>query len=280
MSLFTDLREMSDSAFEQLADRFPELPAPVLAAIGAGDVAAERLTELRHAARNADVTGSLGQLAATAPAQAQKLLTALPSRAGQAAQSVSPDSVRETVGSIARRVEGAYEDLARRGGRSWARTRLTGLLDVTPGTATTDAAAADAMPTDPMSPVPTSPVPVVVPGPDPTPGNDTHPRLPVDAPAAPTRKPRVPRAQTGAGRTTSPAGAPTTAVPTVTPAPSARRSAATKSGTAQSGTAHPGTAQSGTAQSGTAQSGTAESGTAKSGRARTATPKPGPARPV
>lgn len=226
MSLFTDLREMSESALEQLADRFPDLPTPVLAAIGAGDLAADQLAELRDSVGNADVPASLEHLRATAPAQAQKVLTGLPNRAGQVAQSMSPDSVRETVGSYARRVGQAYENLARRGGESWVRTRVAGLLDVTPTAAA---------------------------GTDPAAGPD-HPHLPVDAPAAPTHKPRVPRSQTRPGRTASAeTPIPITAAPTVTPGPAARRPAVAKTGTARTTAARPGPARTDTRTTGVAK---------------------------
>ena len=266
MSLFTDLREMTGSAFEQLADRFPDLPAPVLAAIGAGDVVAERFSDLQDSVRTVDVAGSLQHLAATAPAQAQKLLTDLPARANQAAQSVSPESVRETVGGYARRAGGAFEDLARRGGESWARARLAGLLDVTPPAKipvkahvkapaqapATDAgadAAAAAM-SDPVA--------------------DVHPHLPVDVPAATTRKPRAPRSQTGAGQTkptAKPTARPTpiTAAPTGSPIPPVRRPAAAKSGTPTTGAGKTRSAKTGPATGTAGRSGTSGAGTRKPG---------------
>jgi len=42
MALVTDFRAVSDNAIEQLADRFDHLPRPLLAAIGAGDLAVEQ----------------------------------------------------------------------------------------------------------------------------------------------------------------------------------------------------------------------------------------------
>lgn len=44
----TDLRAVSESAIDQLADRFDDLPRPMLAAIGAGDLALEQLAALRE----------------------------------------------------------------------------------------------------------------------------------------------------------------------------------------------------------------------------------------
>ena len=47
MSLATDIREVSETAMEQFADRFDDLPRPLLAVIGAGDLAVEQLAVLR-----------------------------------------------------------------------------------------------------------------------------------------------------------------------------------------------------------------------------------------
>ena len=48
MSLQTNVKSAADSAVEQISARFPDLPKPLLAAIGAGDVAIERLASLRQ----------------------------------------------------------------------------------------------------------------------------------------------------------------------------------------------------------------------------------------
>ncbi len=48
MSMVTDFRAVSENAMEQLADRFDDLPRPLLAAIGAGDLAVEQLAALRE----------------------------------------------------------------------------------------------------------------------------------------------------------------------------------------------------------------------------------------
>ena len=48
MSFVTDIRAVSESAIEQLADRFDDLPRPLLAAIGAGDLAVEQWAALRE----------------------------------------------------------------------------------------------------------------------------------------------------------------------------------------------------------------------------------------
>ena len=48
MSIITDIRSVSDAAIEQLADRFDDLPRPLYAAIGAGDLAAEQWAAFRE----------------------------------------------------------------------------------------------------------------------------------------------------------------------------------------------------------------------------------------
>ena len=44
----SDLRAVPDAVIDQVADRFGDLPRPVLAAIGAGDLALEQLVALRE----------------------------------------------------------------------------------------------------------------------------------------------------------------------------------------------------------------------------------------
>ena len=74
MSYVTDIRNVSDAAVSQLAERFTDLPRPLLAAIGAGDFAVERLAELREAMtasmnRNARSTGDVKDFAGDLPAK-------------------------------------------------------------------------------------------------------------------------------------------------------------------------------------------------------------------
>ncbi len=45
----SDIKAVSDNAIEQIADRFDDLPRPLLVAIGAGDMAVEQLAALRQA---------------------------------------------------------------------------------------------------------------------------------------------------------------------------------------------------------------------------------------
>src|SRR6478736_5240808 len=93
MSIVTDFRAVSENAIEQLADRFDDLPRPLLAAIGAGDLAVEQLAALREslleqfAERSASAgVGSPGRLLTTdLPARAQRIASDAVVRAQQVA---------------------------------------------------------------------------------------------------------------------------------------------------------------------------------------------------
>src|SRR4051794_26991229 len=110
MSAVTDIRAASEIALEQLSSRFNDLPRPVLAAIGAGDLALEQLAALRvevmeqlaanaEAARSADVRTLTTEL----PAKAQHLATDYAAKVQHAAtdytvkaQQVATDYVGKT----------------------------------------------------------------------------------------------------------------------------------------------------------------------------------------
>lgn len=159
MSLITDLRAVSGNAVEQLAARFADLPRPVLAAIGAGDMAVERLAELRESLGESlparpgnplhgtdvraamadlptraqkvasDVAGSMEQFAGEAPGRAQDLLAQLPDKLAElqtAAQFLSPDAVKETVEAYSQLAGMIYGSLAERGDKAWSKVRATG----------------------------------------------------------------------------------------------------------------------------------------------------------
>jgi hypothetical protein len=196
MSLITDLRAVSENAVEQLAARFSDLPRPLLAAIGAGDLAIERLAELReslgesvsdrvgggapdaadfrttmsdlpHRAQKvaADVAGSLEQFAIEAPGKAQELIAQLPNTLTEmqtAAQSLSPDAVKQTVDAYTQLVGTIYGNLADRGDQTWTKVRASGLR---PGTVVE---AARVRPT-------TTPEPVSEPAPATPPESTTRP---------------------------------------------------------------------------------------------------------
>ncbi|MET0965151.1 MAG: hypothetical protein ABWZ02_02075, partial [Nakamurella sp.] len=58
MPFVTDIRSVSDSAIDSIADRFNDLPRPLLAAIGAGDFAIEQLAALRESLIEQIVAGA------------------------------------------------------------------------------------------------------------------------------------------------------------------------------------------------------------------------------
>ncbi len=159
MSLITDLRAVSGNAVEQLAARFADLPRPVLAAIGAGDMAVERLAELRESLGESlparpgnplhgtdvraamadlptraqkvasDVAAGMEQFAGEAPGRAQDLLAQLPDKLAElqtAAQFLSPDAVKETVEAYSQLAGMIYGSLAERGDKAWSKVRATG----------------------------------------------------------------------------------------------------------------------------------------------------------
>lgn len=152
MSFVTDIRTVSETAVEQLSARFSDLPRPLLAAIGAGDLAVARLAALRESmidqlgdgadvdrligqsvdlpakAQQAasDVAESIGDFAAQIPAKAQQLVAELPGRVaeiGQLTDNLSADAVRDTVEAYTQLVGTIYGSLAARGDKTWSRVR-------------------------------------------------------------------------------------------------------------------------------------------------------------
>src|SRR6476646_11770402 len=90
MSFVTDIRAVSESAIEQLADRFDDLPRPLLAAIGAGDLAVEQWAALRESIIEQLSNGGSRRVAAVTfttdlPARAQQAATEYAGKAQQAA---------------------------------------------------------------------------------------------------------------------------------------------------------------------------------------------------
>ena len=191
MSLITDIRAVSENAVEQLAARFSDLPRPLLAAIGAGDMAVERLADLRESLSDSigervsgtsldvtdvrsaatdlgskvsdlpskaqkvasDVAGSIESFAAEAPGKAQELISTLPEKLAElqaAAQSLSPDAVKETLEAYTQLAGMIYGNLADRGGKTWSKVTATGLH---PG-AVVEAVAAKARPAKPAAKAP------------------------------------------------------------------------------------------------------------------------------
>jgi hypothetical protein len=151
MPFSTDVRSVSDSAIDKLADRFDDLPRPLLAAIGAGDFAVEQLAILREAlfeqlaasptqaadlpqrARRsaAGMAGGIQAFALQIPVLAQEMVTEIPEKVAEITGDLSADTVRDTVEAYAELVGMVYGSLARRGDRAWSRVRSFGLR---PGT--------------------------------------------------------------------------------------------------------------------------------------------------
>ena len=266
MSLITDIRAVSENAVEQLAARFSDLPRPLLAAIGAGDMAVERLADLRESLSDsigervsspsldvtdvrsaatdlgskvsdlpskaqkvaADVAGSIESFAAEAPGKAQELISTLPEKLAElqaAAQSLSPDAVRETLEAYTQLAGMIYGNLADRGGKTWSKVTATGIH---PG-AVVDAVAAKARPSKPAA---TTPAPKATTFKAPAP---KAPRAKA-APVATTMtgpKPRAPRAAapTVAAKPAAPAATKPAAPKAAKPA--ARKRVVKPAGTAQ-----------------------------------------------
>jgi len=157
MSFARDIRGVSDSAIDKLADRFDGLPRPLLAAIGAGDFAVEQLAALRESSFEqfaaaapppadvraatdyvvkaqqvaAEVADSIQAFAAQLPSRAQGLVTELPEKVAELTGAITVETVRDTVEAYTQLVGSIYGILADRGDRSWSRIRSSSLR---PGT--------------------------------------------------------------------------------------------------------------------------------------------------
>ncbi len=119
MNLLHDIRDVSDKAIDKLAEVWGDLPRPVLAAIGAGDAAMEKLAALRRKEFVQDVERFLSEL----PGKAQQLVAGLPAKAQEAANALKPDHLRDTVEDYRSTVTAAYGNLADRGNETVARAR-------------------------------------------------------------------------------------------------------------------------------------------------------------
>lgn len=240
MSFVTDIRTVSETAVEQLSARFSDLPRPLLAAIGAGDLAVARLAALRESmidqlgdgadvdrligqsvdlpakAQQAasDVAESIGDFAAQIPAKAQQLVAELPGRVaeiGQLTDNLSADAVRDTVEAYTQLVGTIYGSLAARGDKTWSRVR-----SARPGTVVdaADEAAADAKET------------AATPAADQAP---TAEKPPAKRPA----QPRRPRSSATAGATTKARSSAGKTSRTTTPASARSAKAATNASRAK-----------------------------------------------
>ncbi|AZI58924.1 hypothetical protein EH165_13025 [Nakamurella antarctica] len=165
MSFITDIRAVSESALNQLSDRFADLPRPLLAAIGAGDLAVATLAELREslaqgwdlapvsAARMpdaedvkdaalevrefaedlpaklhkaaSDVIESMEKFVSDAPAKTQQLVAELPDKVTEIRQALSAEQLREAVDGYTQLAGAIYGSLADRGDKTWAKVTAT-----------------------------------------------------------------------------------------------------------------------------------------------------------
>ncbi|MEO7126990.1 MAG: hypothetical protein ABI382_02330 [Nakamurella sp.] len=150
MNIVGDIKNVSEAALGKLAAQFGELPRPLLAAIGAGDVAVERLAKLQERMRRLvdderdeeqqnkeesdtegsrisemagkaqkvmeDVAHRLGDAAEGVSDRAQQMIADLPAKAQEVANSLSRENLRDTVDSYTKKVADVYNELADRGG--------------------------------------------------------------------------------------------------------------------------------------------------------------------
>lgn len=115
MSILTDLREASETAVEQLATRFTDLPRPVLAVIGAGDLAVERLAEfgeqLRERVPSTDeLTEAVSEMASVRSVEdAREVASQWPAKAQAKAQKAAAEvasSLEEVAATAPAKVQG------------------------------------------------------------------------------------------------------------------------------------------------------------------------------
>lgn len=157
MNVLDELKDISDNAIAALSARFPDLPRPLLAAIGAGDLAVERLAHLREQVSGkvgdampdgigsmpsgddlkamaadlpgkaqkiaGDIAAHVSEFAAEAPAKAQRLINELPGKAQEFGSALSPDRLKETLEGYTHFVGMIYGNLADRGGETVAKVR-------------------------------------------------------------------------------------------------------------------------------------------------------------
>lgn len=119
MNVINEIRDVSDKAIDKLAEVWGDLPRPVLAAIGAGDAAMEKLAALRRKEFVQDVERFFSEL----PGKAQQLVADLPAKAQEAANALKPDHLRDTVDDYRSTVTTTYGNLADRGNEAVARAR-------------------------------------------------------------------------------------------------------------------------------------------------------------
>jgi hypothetical protein len=157
MSFLSNARHASENALDSIAGRFGELPRPVLALLGAGEMTAERLKELgealghslpdapasaaqvgdtasdltdraQHLAR--ELASTLERLATTAPGKVQEFaaeipdrVSAMPGKLAEMREQMSPGTARETAEAYGRLAKMIYGGLADKGEQLWTDVR-------------------------------------------------------------------------------------------------------------------------------------------------------------
>lgn len=153
MSIIDDVKNVSETVIDKLAAQFTDLPRPLLAAIGAGDMAVEQLAKLRDELTEkfgdrmdhlpsgeeiksfaedlpgkaqkiaTDLSHQLQEFAGQVPDKAQQLIADLPAKAQEVANSLSPDKLRSTLDAYTQMVSVVYGNLADRGGETVTKVR-------------------------------------------------------------------------------------------------------------------------------------------------------------
>lgn len=126
MNIVDDIRDMSDKALDKIAQTLGDLPKPVLAVIGAGDAAVDKVTDTLTALRRKEFMQDVERFFAELPGKAQQLFADLPAKAQEAANALGRDNLRATMDDARQTVTSTYRDLADRGGQAVARARAAG----------------------------------------------------------------------------------------------------------------------------------------------------------
>ncbi len=158
MPFIAELREVSESVLSQLTERFRDLPRPLLAAIGAGDFAVERLAELRETLSASlekstpnpgdvrefaadlpakvqeaasEMVESMQKFAVDAPAKTQHLVAQLPDRVNDIREALSAEQLRGALDAYTQLAGVIYGSLADRGDKKWTDVLTTAGHDPT-----------------------------------------------------------------------------------------------------------------------------------------------------
>lgn len=156
MSVFTEIKNLSDTATRKILAQFGDLPSPLRAAIGAGDIAIEHLANLRDQVKEKvgdhmptslsapdaqdmkdfaaglperattiarEVAARIETLASETPGKVQHLVAELPGKVSEVANSFSPENIKTTLESYTQFVAHIYDNLTERGDDITAQAR-------------------------------------------------------------------------------------------------------------------------------------------------------------